>query len=90
MDPGKIHEYKLEAIYNNDVRLTIYDHGFAPADGSVKGNVTTPTGTGGVKNVEMRAYATEVNLSSAISLDGVDDYISIDPINLNSNNVTMW
>ena len=87
--PGKIHEYKMEVIYNNDVRLTLYDHGFAPADGFVKGSVTTPNGLGGVKNVEMRAYATGQNLSSALSFDGIDDYVSVPALNLNSNTVTI-
>jgi len=89
IEPGKIHEYKLEAVKDNVIRLTAYEHGFAPADGSVKGSVSTPTGSGGVKNVEMRAYATEVELSSAVSLDGIDDYISVPALHLNSNTVTL-
>ncbi|MBI5476577.1 MAG: carboxypeptidase-like regulatory domain-containing protein [Ignavibacteriales bacterium] len=87
--PGKIHEYKLEVLKNTQIKLTISNYGFAPADGSVKGFVTTPTGLGGVKNVEMRAYTTSQNLSRALSLDGVDDYVSIPALNLNSNTVTM-
>jgi hypothetical protein len=89
INPGKIHEYKLEVLNNNELRLTVYDHGFAPADGYVKGSVTTPTGSGGVKNVEMRAYATDENLSSALALDGIDDYVSVPALYLNSNTLTM-
>jgi hypothetical protein len=86
---GKIHEYKLEVRKNNQVVLTITNYGFAPPTGSVKGSVTTPTGSGGVKNVEMRAYPTSESLSKALLLDGIDDYVSIPPLNLNSNTVTM-
>ncbi len=89
VNPGKIHHYLLEVKKNNQLLLTVSDYGFAPADGSVKGSVKTPSGIGGVKNVEMRAYATEEQLSSALLLDGIDDYISAPPLNLNSNSVTM-
>jgi len=89
VDPGKIHEYKLEVRKLNQLVLTVSNYGFAPPDGSVKGSVTTLTGSGGVKNVEMRAYTTTENLSSALLLDGVDDYVSIPPLKLNSNTVTM-
>ncbi len=89
VDPGKIHQYLLEVWKDNKVVLTISDNGFTPADGSVKGTVKTPSGIGGVKNVEMRAYATDENLSSALALDGIDDYISAPPLNLNSNSVTI-
>jgi hypothetical protein len=88
VDPGKIHKYSLEVKKENNVRLIVNDHGFAPADGSVKGSVTTPTGSG-VKNVEMKAYATSDNLSSALNFDGVDDFISASPLYLNSNTVTL-
>ncbi|MDI6766997.1 MAG: carboxypeptidase-like regulatory domain-containing protein [Bacteroidota bacterium] len=87
--PGKIHEYKLEVRKLNQLVLTITNYGFAPPTGSVKGSVTTPTGSGGVKNVEMRAYTTSENLSKALLLDGIDDYVSIPPLNLNSNTVTL-
>ncbi len=87
-EPGKVHKYNLEVRKNNQILLTVSNYGFTPANGSVKGSVTTPTGSGGVKNVEMRAYPTSQNLSSALSLDGVDDYVSIPPLNLNSNTVT--
>ncbi len=87
--PGKLHEYKLEVLNDHNIKMTVYEHGFAPADGSVKGFVSTPSGSGGVKNVELRAFAAEANLSSALKLDGIDDYVSIPALRLNSNTVTM-
>jgi concanavalin A-like lectin/glucanase superfamily protein/Big-like domain-containing protein len=87
--PGKVHNYKLEVLQGTTVVLTVEDFGFTPPNGSVQGTVTTPTGSGGVKNVEMRAYATSEHLSKAVSLDGIDDFVSTPPLHLNSNTVTL-
>ena len=89
VDPGKVHQYVLEALNSTQVVLRISDYGFAPADGSVKGYVTTPSGGGGVKNVEMRAYANAGALNKSYIFDGVDDYVSAPPLKLNSNSVTL-
>lgn len=87
--PGRIHKYVLEVLRGTQVILSVSDHGFAPADGSVKGFVTTPTQSGGVKNVEMRVSPTSGTLNKSLTFDGVNDYASAPPLNLNSNAVTL-
>ena len=87
--PGKAHKYVLEVLKDSHLLLTISDYGFAPADGSVKGSVTTPTGAGGVKNVEMRASTPAASMNTTLAFDGVDDYVSTPPLNLASNTVTI-
>ncbi len=86
---GQIHKYKLDVLQGTSVVLSVEDYGFLPANGSIQGQVTTSSGSGGVKNVEMRTYPTTEILSKALSLDGVDDYVSVPPLNLNSNSVTV-
>ncbi len=86
--PGEIHKYTLNVIRGTSVILTVEDYGFRAANGSVQGAVTTSSGSGGVKNVEMRTYPTSEHLSKALLLDGTDDYVSTSPLNLNSNTVT--
>lgn len=86
--PGQIHNYTLK-VYNNDVlKLTVSDIGFAPANGYISGRVQTST-LGPVKDIAVRAYPTSDILSSAISLDGVDDYVYTPPLKINSNTATL-
>jgi len=87
--PGKIHRYVLDVVKDNTVVLSLTNYGFAPADGSVRGNVTTPSGSGGVKNVEMRAYSLTGPLNKSVLFDGVDDHVAIAPLYLNTNTLTM-
>ncbi|MCK4827410.1 hypothetical protein KA005_67385, partial [bacterium] len=86
--PGQIHNYTLK-VYNNDVlKLIVSDIGFSPANGYISGRVQTST-LGPVKDIAVRAFPTSDILSSALSLDGVDDYIYTPPLKINSNTATL-
>jgi len=85
--PGQIHNYVLK-VYNSDVlKLTVSDVGFAPANGYISGRVQTST-LGPVKDIAVRAVPTSDILSSALSFDGVDDYVYTPPLKINTNTAT--
>ncbi len=86
--PGKIHQYKINLVKNQDTVLSIIDYGFRPANGSIEGKVVTSTQVG-VPNIEVRVWPESDILSKALSLDGVDDYVSSPALALNSNTITI-
>ena len=78
--PGKIHRYSITALdENRKPVLAAIDYGFRPANGQIRGTVKTPGATtgGGVKDVLVSAWPTTDTLSSALALDGVNDYVSV-------------
>ena len=78
--PGKLHRYQITALdENRKPVLSHYDYGFLPANGQVRGTVKTPGATtgGGVQDVQVSAWPTIDTLSSALSLDGADDFMSV-------------
>jgi hypothetical protein len=86
--PGKIHKYKINLVKNQDTVLSIIDYGFRPANGSIEGKVVTSTQVG-VPNIELRVWPESDVLSKALSLDGIDDYVSSPALALNSNTITI-